>query len=136
MGKFQTLCKSAIVALIWTGFSALASVYDSNGTASDVQRIHDTLAQNGDTITLPAGIFTWSQRVTISNAIKLQGQGSGRIIGNSITSVTVGTGNKTFTTTRVIPNITVGQILRVAKMPIHNGAARENFMEGTVTSYT
>ena len=55
MDKIQTLCKGAIVILIWNGLSALATVYDSDGSSTNIQSIHDTLAQNGDTITLPAG---------------------------------------------------------------------------------
>jgi Predicted solute binding protein len=54
MCKYQTL--RAIVILIWNGFSALATIYDSDGS-SNVQSIYDTLAQNGDTIALPAGII-------------------------------------------------------------------------------
>jgi hypothetical protein len=77
MCKYQTLCKGAIVILIWNGFSALAAVYDSDGSSTNVQSIHDTLAQNGDTITLPASTFTWSGGVNITKAITLQGTGVG-----------------------------------------------------------
>ena len=48
-------------------------------------------------------------------------------------------GARTFTTTRIIPGIVAGQTLRIAKMPNRVGypsAARENYMEGTVTSYS
>jgi hypothetical protein len=103
-----------------------------------VQGLHNA-ALDGDTITLPTGRFTWNTPVTISKAINLQGEGSGRIIGNTKTSVTIATGSKTFTTARIIPGITVGQVLRVAKMPNrvdYPAAARENYMEGTVTSYS
>lgn len=128
-----------MVILIWNGFSALATVYDSDGSSTNIQYIHDTLAQNGDTITLPAGTFSCSTPVTISKAIKLQGEGSGRIIGNTKTSTTIATGSKTFTTTRSGLPITPGQILRVAKMPAapnYPDAGRENYMEGAVTSYS
>ena len=73
MHKYQNICKGAIVILIWNGFSALATVYDSDGSSTNVQSIHDTLAQNGDTITLPAGIFTWTQTVNISKNISIVG---------------------------------------------------------------
>ena len=53
MCKFQTLGKSAIVILIWNGFPALATVYDSDGSSTNVQSIHDNQAQDGDTITIP-----------------------------------------------------------------------------------
>ena len=39
-----------------------------------------TQAQNGDTITLPAGTFAWTTGVTISKAITLQGAGVGSTI--------------------------------------------------------
>ena len=59
-------------------------------------RLCTTQALDGDTITLPAGTFTWLIPVTISKAIKIQGEGSGRIIGWSRSSQTFGTGAKTF----------------------------------------
>src|SRR6266566_248420 len=74
MRKFRLICKSAIVILIWNGSSALATVYDSDGSAADVQRIHDTLAADGDTITIPAGTFRWTSRLNITKGITLQGQ--------------------------------------------------------------
>jgi hypothetical protein len=131
---------TAFMVTVLSGFFALrceATVYHSNGSAVNVQALHNA-ARNGDKITLPAGAFTWATPVKISKAIKLQGQGSGRIIGNTKTSATIGTGSKTFTTTRAIPGITAGQILRIAKMPnsISPRKSRENYMEGTVTSYT
>jgi hypothetical protein len=73
MGKFGRICRSTIIIFIWNGFSALATNHNSNGTPGDVQRIHDTLAQNGDTITLPAGTFTWIQPVNISKNISIVG---------------------------------------------------------------
>ena len=123
--------------LLLATLCAQGAIHDSNGSASDVQAKHKE-ASNGDTITLPAGTFTWSTPVTISKAIRLQGQGSGRIIGNTKSQVAIGTGSKTFTTTRVIPGIVAGQTLRIAKMPKGSGGipARENYMEGTVTSYS
>jgi FG-GAP-like repeat len=66
--------------LIFGGFLGSrceATVYHSNGTAASVQSIHNGQAQNGDTITLPAGTFTWSTGVHISKGITLQGAGVG-----------------------------------------------------------
>ena len=68
---------------ILSGFSGPrcgATVYHSNGTAESVRFFHDNQAQNGDTITLPAGIFAWTTKVTISKAITLQGAGVGSTI--------------------------------------------------------
>ena len=132
---------AAFVIVILSGFSAPrcgATIYNSDGSAANVQILHDTLARDGDTITVPTGTFTWLIPVTISKAIKIQGEGSGRIIGDTKSSVTVGIGARTFTTTRAGLPITAGQVLRVAKMPKGAGGipARENYMEGTVTSYS
>jgi hypothetical protein len=56
-----------------------ATTYHSDGSAASVRALHN-VAVNGDTITLPAGTFTWSRSVTISKAITLQGNGIGRTI--------------------------------------------------------
>jgi hypothetical protein len=74
MGKFQTLCRSAIVILIGNGFSALATVYDSDGSPTNLQYIHDMLARDGDTITVPAGTFGWTGTLRLTKAIILKGQ--------------------------------------------------------------
>src|SRR5436190_573008 len=71
---------SVAITLTWNGFSALATVYNSDGSSTNVQSIHDTLAQNGDTITVPAGTFSWTTRVNISKAVQLQGAGIGQTI--------------------------------------------------------
>jgi hypothetical protein len=124
-----------------SGLSVQASggtVYQSDGSAASVESLLKK-ASNGDTIRLPAGTFTWSTPVRISKAIKLQGRGSGRIVGDTKSSVIVGTGRKTFTTTKSDLPITIGETLRIAKMPNRVGYpanARENYMEGTVTSYS
>ena len=66
-----------VFTLILSGFLSprcRAAIYDSNGTAASLQFIHDNQAQNGDTITLPAGRFVWSNRVNITKGITVQGQ--------------------------------------------------------------
>src|SRR4030095_9247975 len=77
MSNIRILCRSIIVIVIWNGFSALATVYNSDGSAASVQGLHNA-ALNGDTITLPVGTFTWATGVTISKGITLQGAGSGQ----------------------------------------------------------
>ena len=74
MGIVRTVYRIAIVVVSWNGFSALATVYDSDGSPTNIQYIHDTLAQDGDTITIPAGAFTWSVHVTITKGITIQGK--------------------------------------------------------------
>src|SRR5947209_1680366 len=51
-----------------------ATVYHSDGSAANVQYIHNTQAVDGDAITLPAGTFSWSSSVSVSKAITIQGQ--------------------------------------------------------------
>jgi pectate lyase len=66
----------AFVILILSGFPALrcgATVYHSNGTVANVQALHNH-ASDGDIITLPAGTFTWTTRVSIKKGITLQGE--------------------------------------------------------------
>ena len=77
MGNIRTLCRSAIAIVVWNGFSALATTFNSDGTSINIQYIHDNLAQNGDTITIPAGSFTWGlNSVSITKGITLRGAGS------------------------------------------------------------
>jgi len=49
-----------------------ATVYHSDGSAASVQGLLNAVV-NGDTITLPAGIFTWATGVTVRKGITLQG---------------------------------------------------------------
>jgi hypothetical protein len=106
-----------------------ATVYHSDGSAANVQALHNA-ALDGDTITLPAGTFTWSIPVTISKAIKIQGEGSGRIIGWSRVSQTFGTGTKTFTVQSGF-SVANGTTLRIWALTTDKETA---YMLGTVTS--
>jgi cell division septation protein DedD len=85
-----------LILSAFSGSRCDATVYHSDGSAASVQALANA-ALNGDTITLPAGTFTWTSGVTISKAIKIQGAGSGRIVGWSRSNQTFGTGSKTFT---------------------------------------
>jgi hypothetical protein len=57
----------------FSGSRCEATIYNSNGSAASVQALHDA-AREGDTITIPAGRFSWSSGVTITKGITLQGQ--------------------------------------------------------------
>jgi hypothetical protein len=121
---------ATVLSLLLLGtLCAQGTIYNSNGSASDVQAKHKAVS-NGDMITLPAGSFTWSTPVKISKAIKLQGAGSGRIIGWSRSSQTFGTGTKTFT---VQSGFTVanGTTLRIWQTATDK---ETSYMLGTVTS--
>ena len=74
--------KILLFILIFSGFPAVrcgATVYHSNGSVASVQGLHSA-ALNGDTITLPAGTFTWTTRLNLNKAITLQGAGVGATI--------------------------------------------------------
>jgi hypothetical protein len=74
--------KIVLFILIWSGFPALrcgATTYQSDGSVASVQGLQNAVL-NGDTITLPAGTFTWSTTLTINKAITLQGAGIGATI--------------------------------------------------------
>ena len=63
--------------LISSGFFSVrcgATVYQSNGSEANIQSIHDTQAQDGDTIVVPAGTFSWTARLNITKGITIQGQ--------------------------------------------------------------
>jgi len=106
-----------------------ATVYHSDGSAANVQALHNAVL-NGDTITLPVGSFTWPTPVTISKAIKLQGTGSGRIIGWSRNSQTFGTGTKTFIVQSGFA-VANGTTLRIWQTTTNK---ETSYMLGTVTS--
>jgi len=57
-----------------------ATVYHSDGSAVNVQFIHDIQAIDGDTITIPAGSFIWMTGVALTKDITLQGAGIGQTI--------------------------------------------------------
>src|SRR6266581_8328667 len=64
-----------LFTLILSGFSAPrcgATVYQSNGSVANVQALHNA-ALDGDTITLPAGTYSWTSRLNITKGITLQG---------------------------------------------------------------
>jgi hypothetical protein len=66
-----------VFTLILSCFSAVAKVYDSDGSLANVQAIHNNSATvDGDTIVIPAGNFDWTGIFTASKAITLQGQGN------------------------------------------------------------
>jgi hypothetical protein len=65
-----------LFTLILSGFVGPrcgATVFHSNGSPANVQACING-AQNGDTITLPAGTFTWSRPVTVTKGVTIRGQ--------------------------------------------------------------
>jgi hypothetical protein len=76
VSKAVAVIHSAMILSALCAAHSGAAVYESNGSAVNVQRLHNS-AQNGDTITLPAGNFNWERQISITKAITLQGAGAG-----------------------------------------------------------
>jgi hypothetical protein len=68
-----------LLSLLLAGTTAVAVTCNSDGSPSSVQACLDS-ANDGDTITIPAGVFTWASGVTSQRGITLQGQGIGATI--------------------------------------------------------
>jgi hypothetical protein len=67
---------AAFVILILSGFltpSCGAAVHQSNGSVADVRALLYA-AHDGDTITLPAGTYSWTSTLNITKGITLQGE--------------------------------------------------------------
>lgn len=108
---------------------------------ADVQNAINKAAK-GDVVLIPAGTCTWTSGVTISGkGIHIVGAGAGRIIAYSSTTLSIGTGSKTLSITGtgvagtppspVDPSITSSETLTISEL-----GNRQNYMVGTVTSYT
>ena len=143
--------KSAILflGLLGTafGYTGTSPTLTTDGSRSDVVAAI-AAAVDGDTLTIPAGTFSWTSGITISGkGIKLQGAGSGRVVARSNTSVTIGTGSKTFTLQAeqvasieaLKSALTGGTALKVARTggEVAGGVPNGNlpWMVGTITSY-
>lgn len=79
MKRLLLLALLLIPSFIW------ATTFNSDGTATggtnSVQALHDAAAcHDGDTITIPAGTFTWTAQVHLTKGITLQGAGVGTTI--------------------------------------------------------
>src|SRR5436190_20136896 len=73
MQRTQTLLAALVLAIAFAPHSG-ATVYQSDGSDANVQAIHDTNAHDGDTITLPAGTFTWNTGVSLTKGLSIRGQ--------------------------------------------------------------
>lgn len=70
--------------------------YDTNGSHGDVTNALAS-ASPGEQVNVPSGSYTWSADVDIPEGVALVGAGGGWIQGCSSSSVSIGTGSKTFT---------------------------------------
>lgn len=113
---------------------ATAAIWSTDGSQADVA-LKIASAVDGDTVTLPAGTFTWYFGVTVTGkGIEIRGAGGGRVEGSSLSSLAIGTGSKSFTVTSgtVISasGFTVGETITA-----HYKARAADYMTGTVTSW-
>ena len=113
----DTLDRNPLCVLICLGAwmcvaarSGATTTYNSDGSAASVQALQNSAA-NGDTITLPSGIFTWSTAVTISKAITLQGEG----IASTIIRDAKASGSL------IIWNLPAGQLSRLTGIEFQDG---------------
>src|SRR5437867_1842405 len=135
----KTITGIILLSFIAAYSSAQASIINAASTAQDDVAAAIAAAVDGDSVIIPAGTSTWTTGVNVSGkAIRIQGAGSGRIIGRSLSSVTVGSGAKTFTTQSGL-SINIGQVLRVVRRVIQadgNSDVSGTFVEGIVTTYS
>src|SRR6476646_10672256 len=73
MHRSETLFVALFLGIAFAPHSG-GTVWPSNGSEANVQAIHDTNAQDGDTITLPAGTFIWSTGLDLTKGITVRGQ--------------------------------------------------------------
>src|SRR5262249_32126003 len=73
MHRPETLFAALFLGIAFASHSG-AAVWHSDGSAANVQAIHDTNAHDGDTITLPSGTFIWTTSVTLTKGITVSGQ--------------------------------------------------------------
>src|SRR6516164_4559901 len=73
MQRPQTLLAALFLGIAFAAHLG-ATVWPSDGSDANVQAINDTNAQDGDTITLPAGTFIWTAGVNLTNGITISGQ--------------------------------------------------------------
>src|SRR5581483_11322452 len=83
--KILLFALALVLALMFFAAGADAgTTYNSNGSPDDIQRIHDTLAHDGDVITMPAGAFTWTRPVQVRKNISVLGVPGQTILNDAI----------------------------------------------------
>jgi hypothetical protein len=108
--KSNELGAAAFVILILSGVPVSAKVLESDGSQGSV-RVLLRAASDGDTITLPAGTFSWTSRLDITKGITLQG---------ATTITGTGTSSPTITDATIIKDDTPrsGSAARILKVDI------------------
>src|SRR5215467_5258628 len=73
MKRTESFLAALVLGIAFAPHSG-ATVWPSDGSEANVQAINDTNAQDGDTITLPAGTFIWTAGVSLTKGITISGQ--------------------------------------------------------------
>lgn len=135
ISSFRLLSLTAAVAI--AGSSTLgAATLVSTGAVDDLAA-KISAAADGDVITIPAGSYAWTSGISVKKAIRIQGAGAGRILARSASSVTVGTGTKTFglitESVRSMENLksglVIGSVVKCAET-----CNEANYVQGVVTA--
>jgi hypothetical protein len=122
--------KVVLCIVVSAGISALrcgAAVYHSDGSAASVQGLHNAVL-NGDTITIPAGTFTWNTQIHVTKNITLAGAGVGMtIINDNVPKSSGGASTVLMLFTGITGN------LRVTGFTVRGQAQdTNNFNQGTI----
>jgi len=121
---------AAFVILILSGFPVPcvgATVHHSDGSLADVRSAINQ-AQDGDTITLPAGTFSWTSGLDVTKGITLQGEttitgaGTSSPIVNDVTIIKDDT-PRTHSSQILNVNITSAQSFRMTGITFTHGAS-------------
>jgi hypothetical protein len=107
----------------WQAPMRVATIWPSDGSAASVQYLHDNSAQDGDTITMPAGTFSWTQGVVITKGITLIGQTTTDPVNRSAVDNTIILDNAPRGGTPIIlVNSVAGKTCRVSGITLRAGA--------------
>jgi hypothetical protein len=69
-----------ILFFLLAALTASATTYNSDGTPANINTLIAGAASSGDTVTVPAGSYTWATAILLNKAVTLQGAGIGSTI--------------------------------------------------------
>lgn len=115
-------------------------------TATSASLVHVStaisIAVTGDTVLVPATVSpeSWTGGVSVSEGITIRGAGAGRIIAVCLDTLSIGTGSKSLTLISSRNDETLTYLDSIISngltLRIHEFGFKDNFMQGTVTSYS
>ncbi len=127
-------------ALIFSAFfgqDAFAKTVNAASCSSSAVQAAINSAAEGDTVIIPPGTCIWTSGVTISGkGITVNGSGAGRIVAFSSDILTIGTGSKTLNITSTLVSGSLAAISAGETLRISETGNRQNWMQGTVISFS